>query len=141
MKEIHTPPSVLHVTVADYEGQVAYNVKILKGRVKRGPGKGQLVFQTLNRFDIEAFTKEWNKTRNKAFPMAMTVTDKGLGIVQDLAESLRPQALTTEKMNAPRSPGRVLTDAEFLVVGEVTTVMDLPTGIHHMRGLNFKKED
>lgn len=118
-------------TGGDYDGQVAYNCTILKGRVKRGPGKGRPTFRVVNYFDLEAFGKVWNQTRNKAFPMAMAVTDGGLGAIKDLAESLRPQPLTAEKMNALRSPGRrihvdsgevgvvkkestVLTDEEFL---------------------------
>lgn len=33
---------------ADHDGQVAYNCTILKGRVKRGPGKGQPVYRVRN---------------------------------------------------------------------------------------------
>lgn len=62
---------------ADFDGQVACNCTILKGRVKRGPGKGRPTYRVKSYFDLESFRKEWNRTRNKAFPMAMTVTEEG----------------------------------------------------------------
>lgn len=93
MKAIIVPDVHIAGLSADYDGQVACNCTILKGRVKRGPGKGQPTFRVVNYFDLESFGKEWNRTRNKAFPMAMTVTDE-VGVV--------------------KKESAVLTDEEFL---------------------------
>lgn len=80
---------------ADFDGQVACNCTILKGRVKRGPGKGRPTYRVKSYFDLESFRKEWNRTRNKAFPIAMTVTEEGeVGVV--------------------KKESAVLTDEEFL---------------------------
>lgn len=39
----------------DYDGQVACSCKILKGRVKRGPGKGRVFVKRIGYYDLESF--------------------------------------------------------------------------------------
>lgn len=101
MYELHVRPDFHIETIkgmaADYDGQLACNCTILKGRVKRGPGKGRPTYRVKSYFDLEAFGQKWNQTRNKAFPMAMTVTNEGLG-----------------EVGVVKKESTVLTDEEFL---------------------------
>lgn len=83
-------------TAADYDGQVACNCTILKGRVKRGPGRGRPTFRVRAHFDLEAL---------RAYPQAVAyVTEEGLAAVQECAESLKSKPLTDEEMIAMLSP-------------------------------------
>lgn len=83
-------------TAGDYDGQVACNCTILKGRVKRGPGKGQPTFRVRAHFDFETL---------RSNPLAVAhVTEEGLDTLQGCVESLRAEPLADEEMIAMLSP-------------------------------------